>query len=308
MLAKEFYILDTTVLKIENLLNSPIIKELPLATDDIQYGIYDTSDQYLLLSDDNRLKLYNIDCELIDEYSGLHESHQYVGYVQRIVWCEYLRQFLILCRYYLYAFTPGEKTKLTNMQKIYFIDKYRANNDLRFITCANKHIFINYSYHTIRQYDIPQWFLSREWSKKRLNYQEDDEIRRTTCSTTYDYIAFNVRLEKCKWVVDFRRIDDNLTLLKRVQIPDLGIKHKLQLSHYEWLVSNERNHFCVVKALEEESNPKIVETNIKSESDIYPRIFGNYFIVPIVKKQHNTELNGDNTIQRQGIIYFYEWK
>jgi hypothetical protein len=194
------------------------------------------------------------------------------------------------------------------MQKIYSIDKYRENNDLRFITCTNKHVFINYSYHTIRQYDIPQWFLSREWSKKKLNYENVDEIRRTTCSLTNDYIAFNVRLDKCKWVIDFRRIDDNLTLLKRIQIPDLGIKHKLQLSSHEWLISNEKNNFCVLNTFEEESNLKIVQTNIESESDIYPRFFGNYFIVPIVKKQHNIELNENNIIQRQGVFYFYHWK
>ncbi len=302
------YILDTTVSKIENVLNSPIVKQLPLAKDEIQYGIFDTSDQYLLLSDGNKLKLYNINCELIDEFSGLHESNQNVGYIQHIVWCENLRQFLILFQCYLYAFTPGEKAKLTNMQKIHYIDKYRKNTDLRFITCTNKHVFINYFYHTIIQYDIAQRCHSREWSKTRLNYQEVDEIRRTTCSATNDYIVFNVRLDKCQWVVDFRRIDDNLTLFKRIQIPDLGIKHKLQLSSHEWLVSSDKNNFCVVNTLGEESNLKIVETNIQSESDIYPRFFGNYFLVPIVRKQHNTELNEDNTIQRQGVIYFYQWK
>jgi hypothetical protein len=304
LFTKEFYILDVTVSKIENVLNSPIVKQLSLATDEIQYGVLDTSDQYLLLSDDNKLKLYNINCELIDEYSGLHEYSQNIGYIQRIVWCECLRQFLILFRYFLYAFTPDVNTKLTNMRKIHFIDKYRQNNELRFISCTNKHVFINYSYHTIIQYNIPQWAHTREWSKMKLNYQNVDQIRRTTCSATNDYIAFNVRLDNCKSVVDLRRIDDNLTLLKRIQEPDSSIKQKLQISSYEWLISSDKHNFCVLNTLEDESNVKIVQTNIQSESDIYPRFFGNYFIVPIVKKQQNNE----STIQRQGVIYFYQWK
>jgi hypothetical protein len=284
-------------------LTNPSVKQISLATDEIQFGIFDTSDQYLLLSDDNRLKLYNINCQLIDEYSGLHESNQYVGYIQRIVWCERLRQFLILYRYFLYVFTPGAHPKLTNMKKVHNIDRYSEKKDLRFISWTNKYAFINYSYHTIIQYDIPQWSHSHEWSRMTLNYREVDEIRRTTCSTTDDYIVFNVRLNKCKSIVDIRRIDDNLTLLKRIE-RDFSIKQKLQLSAHEWLVSTDKHDFCVFNCFKEDPDLKVAQTNIKSESDIYPRFFGNYFLVPIIKIQQNNELDNE----RRGIIHFYQWK
>jgi hypothetical protein len=189
------------------------------------------------------------------------------------------------------------------MKKVHNIDKYRKNRDLRFISWTNKYAFINYSYHTIIQYDIPQWSHSREWSRMTLNYRAIDEIRRTTCSTTDDYIVFNVRLNKCQWVVDIRRIDDNLTLLKRIE-PDFSIRQKLQLSAYEWLVTSDKHDFCVFNCFKEDPDLKIVQTNIKSESDIYPRFFGNYFLVPIIKIQRNNEF--DN--QRQGMIHFYQWK
>jgi hypothetical protein len=285
-------------------LTHPSVKQLSLATDEIQFGIFDASDQYLLLSDDNRLKLYNINCQLIDEYFGLHESTESLGYIQRIVWCECLRQFFILCGYYLYAFTPGTNTNLTNMKKIHYINKYSREMDFRHISCTNKYAFINYSYHTIIQFNIPQWSHYREWSKTRLNYREIDEIRHITCSTTNDYIAFSIRLDKCQWVVDFRRTDNNLTLLKRVEQHDGGIRQRLQLSAYEWLMSTDGQEFCVSNCLKEEPDLKIVQTNIKSESFIYPAFFGNYFLVPIIKIQQNNEFND----QRRGIIHFYQWK
>lgn len=284
------------------------MKQISLTTDEIQYGKYDTSDRYILLSDDSRLKLYNIDGELIDEFTGLHEHSRVVGYVQRIVWCDYLRQFLILCNKFLYAFAPQSNNDLTKMKKIHFIDRYRGEDQLRSITCSNKNIFVCYSYNTIRRYDVPQWFLSCEWSKKRLCYEETDQIRRLTCSRTNDYLAFNVCLDKCQHIIDLRRIDDSLSLLKRIQIPNLELKHKLQLSCREWLISTGKSHFSVLDVWEDEVKLKTVQTNIKSESDVYPRFFDSYLIVPIIRQQENTELNEDDSIQNKGFLDFYKWK
>jgi hypothetical protein len=151
-------------------------------------------------------------------------------------------------------------------------------------------------------------FLYHEWTKKILNYGDSDEIRRTTCSTTDEYIAFNVRLNKRDWVIDFRLIDDNLTLVKRIQIPGLTIYHNLQLSDKEWLTIGEKNQFFV---LDDNYNAIQIDTNITSESDIYTRFFGNYFIVSTLVTQENFDgarSVSSNTGRLRGVISFYELK
>ena len=162
------------------------------------------------------------------------------GYVQRIVWCKSLQQFFILCQRCLFVLTPAEGRDLYGRIQLIPHIKLLGDDKLRFISCTNNNkLFLNHSYNKIEQYAITTMFLYREWTKEILNYKDSDEIRRTTCSTTDEYIAFNVRLNKRHWVIDFRSIDDNFTLLKRVQIPGLTIYHNLQLSDRVWLTLDE---------------------------------------------------------------------
>ncbi|CAF4073115.1 unnamed protein product [Rotaria sordida] len=289
---------------IEKILTSPVVKQIYLATDENQYGVFDASDQYLLIAEECQLKLFDQNGEQVGASSLVHENRR-AGYVQRIVWCKFLQKFFILCQRCLFVFTPDIQRNFGTIQLIRHI-KPDGNDKLRFIACTNNNkLFINHSYNKIEQYAITTWFRYREWTKKTLNYGNDDEIRRTTCSITDEYLAFNVRLEKRFWVIDFRSIDDNLTLLKRIQISGLTIYHNLQLSDKEWLTVGEKNQFFV---LDENYNAIQIDTNVTSESDIYTRFFGKYFIVSTVvaRENRNRAQSANNASERRGVINFYD--
>ncbi|UJR19923.1 hypothetical protein I4U23_023055 [Adineta vaga] len=274
---------------IEKVLTSPIIKQIHLTTDENQYGVFDTSDRYLLLAEDGKLKLFNLNAEQVGTSTYIH-GNRAAGFVQRIVWCQILQQFLILCQHRLFVLTPDQRGNCGRINLIPHI-KPQGNDKLRFISCTNDNkLFINHSYNKIEQYSIRTMFLYREWTKEILNYGNTDEIRRTTCSTTNEYIAFNVRLNKRNWVIDFRLIDDNLTLLKRIQIPELTLYHNLQLSDKEWLTIGEKDQFFVLdqnyKAIQIDSN---VTIEAKESLD-------------------SSESNSFGTRRLTGVISFYELK
>ena len=71
----------------------------------------------------------------------------------------------------------------------------------------------------------------------------------------------NICLNQQSWVIDFRRIDTHLTLIKRLQSPQGSIwSHKLDVSSHgnspitQWLIIDERND-CYVTQLSTSSSP-----------------------------------------------------
>jgi hypothetical protein len=93
---------------IEKVLTSPIVKRIYLATDANQYGVFDTSDRYLLIAEDGKLKLFNLNGEQVGALIYVH-TNRAAGYVQRIVCCKSSQQFFILCQHCLFVLIPAER-------------------------------------------------------------------------------------------------------------------------------------------------------------------------------------------------------
>jgi hypothetical protein len=117
----------------------------------------------------------------------------------------------------------------------------------------------------IQQINTNSWQILREWSKQDLEYDELDEIRLITCSRDGSYLAMNIHLNRKLWVIDLRKIDAHMTLMKRIRVPNDSscLYHKLQMPFDEnqWLVINEINQFCMVSANPEDKTITPIRTN-----------------------------------------------
>jgi hypothetical protein len=117
----------------------------------------------------------------------------------------------------------------------------------------------------IQQINTNSWQILREWSKKDLEYDELDDIRLITCSHDGSYLAMNIYLNRKLWVIDLRKIDAHMTLMKRIRAPNDSscLYHKLQMpfDEHQWLVINEINQFCMVSTNPEDKTITPIRTD-----------------------------------------------
>ena len=248
--------------------------EIPIETDDIQYGVFGVCTTYslILLAENNVLKLY-------DNINKLHEINfdsNLHGAINNILWCESKNVFFILSWWRLHTLSI-EKYKIGyrttfRLNRPNVIDPVKAidyriywrrretKNQLRFITIQScDYLFLNRGYHTLERWKLQSWDHPRIWNAAALGYKNpDDKIKLITCSDNGDHLAINVELrENCCYTIDFRRTDAKLTILKRISLPNSSdLFHKLDLSvlcternlsiSTEWLIIDEVNSLCVI--------------------------------------------------------------
>ena len=135
----------------------------------------------------------------------------------------------------------AEKSKLLRIDPIKSIDLHKIprmkkkGNRLQLLSLNSKgFLFLNRGSHTIEQWSIQIWLPTRPWRNADLPLSGRDEIKLITCSRNGEHLAMNIRLNQQSWVIDFRRIDVHLTLIKRVQSSQGSIcSHKLDISSQE---------------------------------------------------------------------------
>lgn len=173
--------------------------------------------------------------QVLRELEWTQDDYYRFGHVACIIWSAHLNAFLVLSHRALFRLIySSSQIRTMRYGAIYAPNKQRESK-LRFITCAseNDYLFLNRGYHTIQQYKMVAWTVHREWTKTRLNYVANDEIRDITADRHGEYLVMNVCKNGTTWVIDVRATDDDLTLINRIE----GFHHKLQLcspSNY-WL-------------------------------------------------------------------------
>lgn len=263
---------------IEDVLSAPHAFEIPLDTSDIQHGQFDICQSYhlILLFESNHLRLY----DHINELDRLPWDGRRWGPVNDIHWSDLKECFFILTWSRLYSLTimkvkKGNLSTFT-IRNIAIVDQIKSidfrerphgrkkDNRLRFLSLNSKGFaFLNRGYHTIEQWSIQTWVKTRQWRKVDLGLSDRDEMKLITCSRDGEHLAMNICLNEQSWVIDFRRIDTHLTLIKRLQSPQGSIwSHKLDVSSQgnspitQWLIIDDRNG-CYVTQLTTSSTPSV---------------------------------------------------
>jgi hypothetical protein len=309
---------------IEETLCKPYESQITLSNEEIQYGTFDVCDRHnvILLKEENKFKLFN-NRELIDErpWANIKEA----GCVTCIHWCSFLDRFLILYRYRLYnlSLKLNEETRQVELNKlthIHPIQAYfsgnvpgsrtnRTREILRFITTSpslHDYLFLNRAYCLIEQVNTNSWQVLREWSKQTLTYDEQDEIRLITCSQDGSYLAMNIHLNRCVWVVDLRKIDAQLTPMKRIRMPNdsSSLYHKIQspFDQEKWIAISERNQFYLVSINPQDD--RILSIRAENVQAIENAAISLRFVL-----NHQYLLVGaliKNGYEKQGVLNFYK--
>ena len=255
---------------IEDVLNAPCDYEIPLDRSDIQHGQFDVCQTHhlILLHENSHLKLY----DHINQLDQLQWDWRKWGPINDLHWCDLKECFFVLTWSRLVTLTIEKTTighrstfriaRFNIIDQIKSIDLHtitalkKKGNRLRFLSLNSKgFLFVNRGYHTIEQWSIQTWVKARQWRKADLRLSDRDEIKLITCSRNGEHLAMNICLNEQSWVIDFRRIDVHLTLIKRLQSPQGSIwSHKLDLSFQgnssitQWLIINDQNA-CYVTQL-----------------------------------------------------------
>ncbi len=289
---------------IENILSNSYEYEIPLDTNDIQYGQFDvcTEHSVILLCENNTLKLYD-NVNILDEIVWNGRSW---GPINFILWCEPKNQFFILswCRLHSLSirkikrgdrstFVLGDLAIIDQIKSVDWREhpkSRKAGNRLRFITIkGNGFLFLNRGYHTLEQWNIQTWVKIRRWQKSHLGYHDNDRIKLIMCSQNGEHLAMNIWLQQNSFVIDFRRTDTQLTLLKRVPSPKPDLLHKLDLSilstendvsnSSEWLIIDGENSFYTIGVNKKPNNLiPIKETEFKIPlSSGFPHLYFQWF-------------------------------
>ena len=187
--------------------------------------------------------------------------------------------------------------------------KNRPREIFRFITTSPSlpdYLFLNRAHYLIEQVNTNSWQVLREWSKQTLTYDEQDEIRLITCSQDGSYLAMNIHLNRCVWVIDLRKIDAQMTSLKRIRMPNdsSSLYHKIQLpfDQKKWIAISERNQFYLVSI-----NPQD-ERILPIRADNVQAIENTAISLRFVFN-HQYLLVGallDNGDEKQGVLSFYK--
>lgn len=304
---------------------SPCESQILLSTDLIQYGLFDVCDKYkvILLKENDKLQLYDYQ-KKIDERSWGELGHG--NFVTCIHWCSFLDKFLILYRFKLYVLSlklnhRTSQMELDNIELITSIRVYslkrdvinRSNNAmelLRFVTTSPNlpgYLYLNRGYRRIELINTNSWKLQRGWSKHDLNYGERDEIRCITFSDDGTYLAMNINWNDHMRFVDFRKHDSQLTLMKRIRMPDdsLSLSQRVQIPSEKdkWLVIDEMNHcYKVSTDVNEQHIIRMQTDHIEAIENIQIRLRfvrnSNYILVGAVK---------GNNREKQGVFSFYKY-
>ncbi|CAF3879291.1 unnamed protein product [Rotaria magnacalcarata] len=318
-------------ISIERTLCTAYENQILLSSHDVQFGVFDVCNKYnvILLLEQNKLKLFN-NQKRIDMLPGFDDKD--IGFISCIHWCSFLDKFLILCNYRLYTLSLklDKETSLVKLGRLAHINQIRAYHDkkfaleassrgtqqathiqerLRFITISpspDHYLFLNYAYHTVEQWNMNSWQVLRKWPITDIGYNEKDEVRLITCSNDGTYLAMNVWLKSTHWIIDFKKIDSNMTHMKRINMSlnSLPLYHKIQIPFEEdqWLIINENNQFQIVYANSNDENMTPIRTEHvlpSRNSNVYLRFFRNneYLIVGTVIG------DGEN---RRGVLNFHK--
>ncbi|CAM2725761.1 unnamed protein product [Rotaria socialis] len=303
-------------ISIERTLCTAYENQILLSSHDIRFGVFDVCNKYnvILLLEQNKLKLFDNQGQM-DMITGFNNKK--IGFISCIHWCSFLDKFLILCNYRLYTLSlkRDKETSLVKLGRYTHMNQISAYHGknfaleassrrtqqathtqerLRFITISpspDHYLFLNYAYHTIEQWNMNSWQVLRQWPITDMGYNEEDEVRLITCSNDGTYLAMNVWLKSTHWIIDFRKIDDNMASMKRINtsLNSLPIYHKIQIPFEEdqCLFINENNQFQIVYANSNDENMTLIRTEHvlpSRNSNVYLRFFRNneYLIVGTV--------------------------
>lgn len=276
--------------------------EIPLDTDDIQYGQFDVCSRYrlILLCEKSKLKLYNKSGQLDSKEWGSGFGH---GFLKSIFWCESQSLFFILstCRLYTLSIMKVEEGKQTKylIGDLVIISQVVANepceatdNYMRYITISEKsqHLFLNRAYRCIELWDIKTWKCLEKWPKRTLGYGENDEIRLIDCSEDGSYIVMNIWFNRQTCAIDFRRHDTSLSLLNRFESRvALGFFFKLQVQDMSnvWLVIDDKHTIQALNLDSDRMTEKIETEGLRREGNksidgyhhLHMRYFGNDYLL-----------------------------
>ena len=303
---------------------TPCEKQILLPTDEIQYGVFDVCDKYnvILIKDDKKLRLFDHEKQ-IDERPWGEPEHS--NYATCIHWCSFLDSFLILYRFKLYTLSLeiNQQTSqvkfgdLVHIKPIHayslkFDTTHRSNNAveiLRFITTSPNlpgYLFLNRGYRRIELINTNSWKMRRGWSKEDLDYGEGDEIRLITFNYAGTYLAMNIKSNGRVEFVDLRKYDDQITLMKRIRMPDdsLPLHHRIQIPFGQetWLVVNEKNQCYKISADPHDKSMTLVRTDdVQAIENVLIRMRfvcnHSYLLVGAVT---------GNSRQKQGVLKFYK--
>jgi hypothetical protein len=253
---------------IEETLCTPCENQISLATDQIQYGVFDICDKYnvILLKENDKLKLFNHQKEIGERPWGQCGLNNYATSIQ---WCSFLDCFLILYRFRLCTLSLKLNPKTSQIEfdelipissiRVYSLKRDTMNRTsnaeeiLRFITTSPNlpgYLYLNRHYRRIELINTNSWKLQRGWSKHDLDYTDRDEIRTITCSHDGTYLAMNIKWNDCVEFIDLRKHDGQMTLMKRIRMPNdsFSLFHRAQIPFEKdkWLLINEKNQFYMV--------------------------------------------------------------
>lgn len=255
---------------VEQALCSPHENEIRLSIDEIQYGTFDVCSKHgvIVLKEKDRLKLFNR-VEQIDERPWGELGHR--NYVTCIEWCSFLDCFLILSRYKLHTLSLKRDDARNQMQfhqldhihsiraySLNYQPTFRTNERLEILRCMTTSerkpgfLFLNRGYRRIELVNTNAWKRTMGWSKHDLGYSDEHEIRLIKCSFDGLYLAMKITWNDRVKYVDLRRTDDQLSLIKSIQLSGGSVSLLLRLQvpfkSEKWLVIDETNQLYKVSA------------------------------------------------------------
>lgn len=188
----------------------------------------------------------------------------------------------------------------------------RTNNTveiMRFITTSPNlpgYLYLNRAYRRIELVNTNTWKAQRGWSKHDLDYGDRDEIRLITLSNDGSYLAMNINWNDCIRFVDLRKHDGQLTLIKRIRMPNDSVslfqRAQLPFNQEKWLVVDDKNQCYHVSANRDDPTITLMRTDCIQAIENVPirlRFIRNnsYVLVGAVI---------GNGKQNRGILSFYK--
>lgn len=260
-------IIDHTILEkaddctlIEHTLCTPCDSQISLSTDEIQYGLFEVCDKHgvILIKEKDKLKMFDYQRQIDERSWGEFGSSNFATCIN---WCPFLDCFLILYRFGLYTLSLKrcEQTSQMKFNALDHISSIRVRSlrfgptdhkrpngaleILRYITVSPNlpdRLFLNREYRRLELINTNSWKIMRGWSKDDLDYGARDRIKLITLSLDGSYLAMNIDWNDKIRFIDLRKIDGQLSLMKRIRMPDdsLSLRQRLQVpfEQNKWIV------------------------------------------------------------------------
>ncbi|CAF0816220.1 unnamed protein product [Didymodactylos carnosus] len=236
------------------------------------------SDQFIFVNDDKRLVLYDM-TKLVKEIPWNENDF---GIIVDMCYSSSLNLFLILSIHSLYTYDPlstmSDDKLILKVEQVLPLDR----NILASICNHNKFIYI--SYHKgvhIDSYTVtlPEWKLTRRWSKLEVCEPTDNGVRDIRCDSFY--IGLSVMQQDLHWRVDI--MDYNMVRLRKGFIMDQSEnQHRFfsmltPLFDNRWLFINW--HTNKIWLLDEFGQVKQLNTTYKNIKNICLSNDLNYFVI-----------------------------